>query len=77
MPTPTTKPDQDLLFKALVLVLIGAVVLIGPYVARSPAVQELLIGARVAGWFALVLGLAFLGQYFRRRRARGKSEPRG
>ncbi|MEK9952354.1 MAG: hypothetical protein VW687_09355 [Curvibacter sp.] len=76
MNSPTTKPDQDLLFKGLVIALIGAAILLGPYVARSPAVQELLIGGRVVGWFALVLGLAFLGQYFLRRRARRQSEPR-
>ncbi|MEK9803698.1 MAG: hypothetical protein VW475_09885 [Curvibacter sp.] len=76
MNSPTAKPDQDLLFKGLVIALIGAAILLGPYVARSPAVLELLIGGRVVGWFALVLGLAFLGQYFLRRRARRQSEPR-
>lgn len=71
------KSDQDLLFKGLVITLIGVAVLLGPYFARSPAVQELLTGGRVAGWFALVLGLALLGRYGLRRRARGQSEPRG
>lgn len=62
------KADQDLLFKGLVIALIGAVVLLGPYFSRSPAVQELLAGARVVGWFALVLGVALLGRYFLRQR---------
>lgn len=62
------KAEQDLLLKGLVITLIGAVVLLGPYLARSPAVQELLASARLVGWFALVLGLALLGQYFLRRR---------
>ncbi len=64
------KADQDLRFKGVVITLIGAAVLLGPLLSRSPAVQELLTEARVVGWFALVLGLAFLGQYFLRRRAR-------
>jgi len=64
------KAAQDLLFKGLVIALIGAAVLLGPHFSRSPAVQELLSGAAVVGWFALVLGLALLGRYFLRRRAR-------
>jgi len=77
MPSPThqtenqtRKADRDLLVKALVIALIGAGILLGPHVARSPAVQELLTGATVVGWFALVLGVALLGQYGLRRRAR-------
>jgi uncharacterized membrane protein HdeD (DUF308 family) len=66
----TRQADQDLLFKGIVICLIGVAILLGPFFARSPAVQELLGGARVVGWFALVLGVAFLGQYFLRRRAR-------
>jgi len=53
-----------------VITLIGVAVLLGPYFARSPAVQELLTGGRVVGWFALVLGLALLGRYGLRRLAR-------
>lgn len=64
------KADQELLFKGIAITLIGVVILLGPYFARSPAVQELLTGGRVVGWFALVLGVAFLGQYFLRRRTR-------
>ena len=64
---PAKNPDQDLLFKGLAITLIGAAILLGPYVARSPAVQELLTGARVVGWFALVLGVALLGRYGLRR----------
>ncbi len=71
------KPDQDLLFKGLVIALIGVAILLGPHFARSPAVQELLSEGRVVGWFALVLGLALLGRYGLRRRTRGQSEPRG
>ncbi|MDP3700810.1 MAG: hypothetical protein Q8R72_07885 [Hylemonella sp.] len=64
------KADQELLFKGIAIALIGVVILLGPRFARSPAVQELMIGGAVVGWFALVLGGAFLGQYFLRRRTR-------
>lgn len=64
------KADQELLFKGIAIALIGVVILLGSYFARSPTVQEMLTGGAVVGWFALVLGVAFLGQYFLRRRAR-------
>jgi len=65
--TPRRKSEQDLLFKGLVIALIGVVILLGSHYARSPAVQELLVGGRVVGWFALVLGVALLGRYLLRR----------
>lgn len=75
--THTKKANQELLFKAIVITLIGVVILLGPYFAKSPSVQELLNSGRVAGWFALVLGLALLGRYGLRRRAAGQSKPLG
>ncbi|MFN7863978.1 MAG: hypothetical protein ACK5N7_11800 [Curvibacter sp.] len=69
---PDSKADQELLLKALVITLIGVGILLGAHFARSPSVQELLASGRVAGWFALVLGLALLGRYGLRRLARGQ-----
>lgn len=57
-----SKDDQDLLFKGIVCALIGLTVLLGPHVASSPAVQEITAQAAPAGWFGLVLGLAFIGR---------------
>ena len=85
-PPPTQKPDnaanrlandkanKDLLIKGVLCALIGAVILLAPYVARSSSVQELMAGASVVGWFSLVLGLAFedtsfIGLFVRRRLA--------
>ena len=68
MPSPSK--DSELLFKGTVCALIGAVILLAPYVARSPSVRELMGQATLVGWFALVLGLAFLVQYGVRRRRR-------
>lgn len=77
-PPPTQKPDNaanrlssnkantDLLIKGVLCALIGAVILVAPFVARSPSVQELMGGAAIVGWFSLVLGLALMGLYGQR-----------
>ena len=56
-----------MLFKGVTCALIGLVVLLAPYVARSTSVRDLMAQATLVGWFALVLGLAFLGNYAMRR----------
>ncbi len=55
--------DKDLVIKGLLIAFIGAVVLLGPYFARSDAVRDLLLQSRVVGWFALVMGLAFIARW--------------
>lgn len=78
-PPPTRKPDNaanrlasskadtDLLIKGVLCSLIGGVILLGPAIARSTSVRELLAGASVVGWFSLALGLAFVGLFVRRK----------
>ena len=69
--SPQRKQDSELLLKGAVCALIGAIVLLAPYVARSSDVREIMAQAYLAGWFALVLGCAFLLRYgLRRWRAR-------
>ena len=51
-------------------------VLIGPYVARSPSVQDIMAQSALAGWFALVLGGGFLVRYAMRRAAAAKARQR-
>ena len=77
-PPPTQKPDnaanrlandkanKDLLIKGVLCVLIGAIILLAPTIARSASVQELMAGASVVGWFSLALGIAFIVLYLRR-----------
>ena len=69
MPSSPSK-DSELLFKGVTCALIGLVILLAPYVARSGSVRELMAQATLVGWFALVLGLAFLVQYGLRRKRR-------
>jgi uncharacterized membrane protein HdeD (DUF308 family) len=79
MPLPTPSPskptaskaDKEVLFKGVTCALIGLVILLAPYVARSTSVRDLMSQAALVGWFALVLGIAFGVQYgMRRARAR-------
>lgn len=77
-PPPTQKPDnatnrlasskanKELLFKGVLCALIGGIILLAPYIARSSSVQELMAGASIVGWFSLVLGLAFIGLFLQR-----------
>ena len=71
LPSPrkpaTSKADKEVLFKGVTCALIGLVILLAPFVARSPGVRELMGQASLVGWFALVLGLAFMAQYGLRR----------
>ena len=83
MPSPASRPaspadkaDKELLFKGVTCALIGLVVLIGPYVARSPSVQDIMAQSALAGWFALVLGGGFLVRYAMRRAAAAKARQR-
>jgi len=69
---PIRRPaDNLLLHKGAMCALIGLAVLISPYFIQSPALQQAVGGSSLVGWFSLVLGLAFMGQHFWKRR-RGK-----
>lgn len=65
---PQRKQDSELLIKGVICALIGAVLLIGPYVTRSPDMREILSQAYVVGWFALILGAALIVRYGLNRR---------
>ncbi len=83
MPTPTPAPrnaaiakaDKEVLFKGVTCALIGLVILLAPYVARSTSVRELMGQAALVGWFALALGVAFVVQFALRRAKAGRGQP--
>jgi len=56
-----------MMLRGAIVTLIGAVILLGPYILRSQDLRELLRGAYVVGWFGLVLGLAMIGVDLARR----------
>ncbi len=61
------KARKDLLIKGIFLCLLGLAVLVSPAFVRSPGFAEAVGGSSVVGWFALVLGIAFLAQWALRR----------
>ena len=63
------KANNELLIKGILCVLIGLGVLLSPYYITSPGMQGIVANSALVGWFALVLGLAFVGMYARRRMA--------
>lgn len=71
----SNKADHDLLYKGILCALIGLAVLIAPAFMASPGMKAVVAGSSLVGWFALVLGGAFIGQYALRRRAAGKARP--
>ncbi|MDP3795907.1 MAG: hypothetical protein Q8R06_01990 [Polaromonas sp.] len=69
-----TKANNELLIRGLLCVVIGLAVLISPYFITSPGMQGIVASSSLVGWFALVLGVAFIGLYARRRVA-GPNQP--
>ena len=61
------KANSDLLLKGVLCALIGLGVLVSPYFITSPGMQGIVAQASLVGWFALVLGCAYLGLYVKRR----------
>lgn len=72
-PTPkpgnkvNTKANNELAIKGILCVMIGLGVVLSPYFITSPGMQGIVAQSAVVGWFALALGLAFLGLFLRRR----------
>ena len=75
-PAPTRSPtnnasrntaNNELALKGILCTLIGLGVLVSPYFITSPGMQGIVAKSQLVGWFALVLGIAFLVLYGRRR----------
>lgn len=60
--------DKDLLSKGLLIAFIGLAVLVSPYFIVSPAVRDIVARSSLVGWFALVLGAAFIVRWALARR---------
>ncbi|MEO8546101.1 MAG: hypothetical protein ABJA49_14290 [Betaproteobacteria bacterium] len=61
------KADNELLFKGVLCALIGLCVLLAPYFLHASDLGNTIAQAAAVGWFALLLGCAFIGLYARRR----------
>ena len=71
-PAQLTQSDKDLLIKGILCVVIGGIVLVAPGFLSNPATREMVTQAAVVGWFAVVLGCAFIGLHLRRRTQAGR-----
>eukprot|EP01031_Cornospumella_fuschlensis_P043270 gene43270-52887_t len=60
-PTPSkasqasTKSNNELAMKGILLIMIGLGVLVSPYFITSPGMQNIVAKSTLVGWFALVL----------------------
>ena len=60
-----------MLERGILCVIIGIAVLLGPRFLQSPTWRDMVGGAYLVGWFALVLGLALIaGELLKRLRGR-------
>jgi uncharacterized membrane protein HdeD (DUF308 family) len=66
-----SKANNELAIKGILCILIGLGVLVSPYFITSPGMQGIVAKSSVVGWFALVLGIAFVGLFVRRRMGAG------
>ncbi|MEO7127393.1 MAG: hypothetical protein ABI040_00755 [Rhodoferax sp.] len=71
----SNKANSELLQKGVLCVLIGLAVLISPAFLTSAGMRDIVASAALVGWFALVLGCAFVGLYIRRRMVARKTRP--
>ncbi|CAN5665809.1 hypothetical protein BH10PSE18_BH10PSE18_06450 [soil metagenome] len=53
-------PTPRIIERGVLCFLIGVAVLVGPQFMRSEGYREMVAGAHVVGWFAVVLGLALV-----------------
>ena len=60
------KANNELAIRGILCTLIGLGVLISPHFITSHGMQGIVVQSSLVGWFALVLGIAFLGLYARR-----------
>ena len=60
--------DKDLLSKGVLITLIGAAVLVSPYFIVNPGIRDVVARSTLVGWFALVLGAAFIIRWALKRR---------
>lgn len=53
--------SSQMLMRGIACIAIGAAVLLAPHFLQSPSYREMVGGAHLVGWFAIVLGVALVG----------------
>lgn len=72
----SSKANNELLVKGILLAVIGLAVLVSPRFITSPGMQGIVANSSLVGWFSLALGAGFLIAYGRRRLT-GNTGPSG
>jgi len=57
------KSRNEILIKGMTIALIGLIILIAPLIKPDSGIGQLFAQSYLVGWFALVLGLAFIAQF--------------
>ena len=52
--------SSQMLARGIACIVIGAVVLLAPHFLQSASYREMIGGANLVGWFAIVLGVALV-----------------
>lgn len=72
MPLPSapqkSKSRNEILIKGMTIALIGLIILVAPLIKPYSGIGQLFAQSYLVGWFALVLGLAFIAQFLLSRR---------
>ncbi|RGE42315.1 hypothetical protein DZC30_16950 [Comamonas testosteroni] len=67
MPLPSapqkSKSRNEILIKGMTIALIGIIILLAPVFKPESGIGQLFAQSYLVGWFALVLGLAFIAQF--------------
>jgi hypothetical protein len=69
------KANNELLQKGLMLAFIGLAVLVGPHFMAPSNLRDVVASSAAVGWFAVVLGGAFVVRYAVRRSQGNVSKP--
>ena len=72
MPLPSapkkSKSHNEILIKGMTIALIGIIILVAPIFKPESGIGQLFAQSYLVGWFALILGAAFIVQFLLRRK---------
>lgn len=62
------KANKEVLIKGMTIALIGIIILLAPIFKPESGIGQLFAQSYLVGWFALILGAAFIAQFLLRRK---------
>lgn len=70
-PGASRKSRNEILIKGMTIALIGLIILVAPLIKPESGIGQLFAQSYLVGWFALILGLAFIVQFLLGKRKKG------